>query len=649
MTKTNLVGHVRYDTGNIFWLEEDNGAFNRIIFPTETQAKSVPINKRLAITVSSEPDSEGCFLVVDDDPYYTELDELFPMARNNRLWIGVFHRSSADSETDQKEAEERARGASKFFKQFARHKWDIKAAGWVMDGNNCPFGPHEYCYRRMKSHFDSLDPKPDWEPTYWHVLGPPTSHACGQATLGGNKSVAYGPSCRLDTTIHEIGHNLGLMHGNLRDPLTGEDNEYNDVTTIMGSHANRAGFNAPNMIKLGLVDQEEILTVTESTQVNVIPLELPKAARRKKEWAYVRIIKDNKPYFISIRKGRGAQNILRKDWEQRLYIYEASNGANGILGNATFRTGIVLPDESNDVAIPGVVIEYLEYKDEVARVNIIFENDSTRVVEQKIESGFPSRISHIELNESHSGHWYDPYFNGQGIDLHVKDDKFVLIWFTYNQQDTRRRFYTATGTLGEGPEEFEIRTTENERGGFDSPSKRIETVIGAGQIYFLNEGKGVFNFNTQEHGRGSITLTHLTNRTPEALDSKYSGIFYNKQRDGEGFSFQFLEGDICVLDWYTYGPKNKSGGWGRPSDEIDTQRWYTGVGKKTSSNTYVFPIKLVAGLKFLEINDEPTPEELIGEATLTINKINWMDFQYNLTSNDQDGPKTGKIKLQRIF
>ena len=38
----------------------------------------------------------------------------------------------------------------------------------------------------------------------------------------------------------------------------------------------------------------------------------------------------------------------------------------------------------------------------------------------------------VELSEKHSGAWYNARYNGQGIDLHVKDGRMALYWYTYN-------------------------------------------------------------------------------------------------------------------------------------------------------------------------------------------------------------------------
>lgn len=60
----------------------------------------------------------------------------------------------------------------------------------------------------------------------------------GVGTIGnpgdGGEIIAYGASKYLDTLTHEIGHNLGLGHANVLNPVTNTESPYCDVYSVMG-------------------------------------------------------------------------------------------------------------------------------------------------------------------------------------------------------------------------------------------------------------------------------------------------------------------------------------------------------------------------------------------------------------------------------
>lgn|GEM_PF-2887362 len=62
---------------------------------------------------------------------------------------------------------------------------------------------------------------------------------------------------------HEVGHVLGLAHGNTRDPVTGQINHYADSSTFMGSNASD-NYNLPQLHWLGWTKKEELIQVNSA-------------------------------------------------------------------------------------------------------------------------------------------------------------------------------------------------------------------------------------------------------------------------------------------------------------------------------------------------------------------------------------------------
>ncbi|XXF75341.1 hypothetical protein P2318_19965 [Myxococcaceae bacterium GXIMD 01537] len=62
---------------------------------------------------------------------------------------------------------------------------------------------------------------------------------------------------------HEIGHVLGLAHGNTRNPTTGVIDQYGDSSTYMGSNASD-NYNLPQLHWLGWTKKEELIKVNSA-------------------------------------------------------------------------------------------------------------------------------------------------------------------------------------------------------------------------------------------------------------------------------------------------------------------------------------------------------------------------------------------------
>lgn len=108
-----------------------------------------------------------------------------------------------------------------------------------------------------------------------------------------------------------------------------------------------------------------------------------------------------------------------------------------------------------------------------------------------------------------------------------------------------------------------------------------------------------------------------TRATPFPIDPGHSALWYERERSGEGFVLENLDGERAVMYWFTY-------------DEDGAQRWLTGIGE-IHGNRISFPELLVtAGGRFGPGFD---PDEVVrkvvgsGEFLFTGCNHGWFDFE----------------------
>jgi hypothetical protein len=385
------------------------------------------------------------------------------------------------------------------------------------------------------------DEKPDWNPNYWHIVGGNNPTACGSAILRGSIGATYsGSGCGTKTTFHELGHNFGLPHARLiRDD--GSIKTYGDHTSVMGGDQ-AYGLNVVDIHRLGLHRTEDVRTIESNSMFVACPHEMAHLMRKENETSINIISNGSGPtYFVSKRKTKG---FPYKTTDGRLFIHHNDAGYSNLIDS--------LSVGESSTKIPGVKITFVKSENEAALVLAEFDGDSSTTVQDDIlPEAFPTPDAQIELSTSHNGLWYNSKMYGQGFDLHVKNGKMNLYWYTFVDDITNVNssdWFIAEANLTTGPEEFDIVATKGGR--FSNPSEARPEVIGRGQLYFMDETNGVFNFNTEVHGKGSIPITSII-RTNGDMD----GAYYNPDRNHEGFTFRFID-DRCIGYWYTYTEPN---------------------------------------------------------------------------------------------
>lgn len=524
-----------------------------------------------------------------------------------------------------------------YYRFFTKGFWDVQAFGAAMRGD-ANAHPPTYAYPDVQKWLaENSDLLPlGFEPNYFHVVGGTSGGYCGQGTLGGNKSVTYlNYSCGVKTMIHEIGHNLGMHHA---ATMTDDGNytEYGDSTSIMSSSQAINGLTAPHLNFLGVEADRETLHITETKQVLLAPLEVRASVLRENEYCSVRVEKPSPrgeadKTFISIRNGYGYKPDNGR--EKTVYVQQLENRNHSIRLLADLKVG------QSRTLDDGTTVEYLEYKDQCARVNIIYNEGDAKPADIPMPTEFVAPQEGATIGDENSGAWYDKDFNGQGLHVMHHDNRLVVYWYTYNTtNDSRRYYYGVCNEVidGEIPV-FEIFTTS--KGYWSDPTRYQNISVGTGRVEFVGN-KGRFLYHTTEHGRGSMELD------PVALSvSDKAGAYYQPSRNGEGFTIDFFRDDsFASAYWYSYGPPPRQT-FG--STVIDDQRWYLCYGDRQDNGTYAMKIIEVDNGGFLR----PAPVENVdvGNAVLTVLPDGKMQFDYNINTIGNKVVGNGTFLLERLF
>lgn len=158
---------------------------------------------------------------------------------------------------------------------------------------------------------------------------------------GGYMALARVASLSVPAIIHELGHNLGLLHANRCDAATTQmfnsecvHREYGNSYDIMGKGVGH--FNALYKERLGWLDADNMTTVTESGRYTITPLQSNQGKRAIK---IVPLGKTSPPLYLEFRQATGTDATrLITAYDGRLL----DGGA--ILGNIPSRTGSYLMD-----------------------------------------------------------------------------------------------------------------------------------------------------------------------------------------------------------------------------------------------------------------------------------------------------------------
>jgi hypothetical protein len=560
------------------------------------------------------------------------------MSQPKKVHIGVFHRTHPTDETNLEKYRLRAVDIALEVEHYWRYQsqdaWDVQSRGfsYISDGSVRPPGYDNTAIMAwIREHSDEMD---GFKPNYFHVVDIYTANLCGQGNKPGDRSVTYTwSSCGQPTVIHELGHNMGLSHAGTL--LNGRDVIYGDLTSCMGNPRIVRGLNAPHRLQLGFEQDREIVRIRETQQILLCPIELNKHSLHPNEYQIAIVGSGARKYFISNRKVRGTPYPEPYDTEGLLYVHTLKGTfPKRLLNDLKVGGTKSLPD--------GTVIEYLEYKRETARLNILFD-DSIEVVKLDIPDGFPAPLVTAQLSQANAGSWFNRDYVGQGFHIMVKDNRVALYWYTFSQDYSDRVYYMAAGKVVNRHAVMDLYVSFG--GKFEDPDNSEAEKIGSLQLYFLDSSHGMINFNTTLHGRGSVEIVPVVDPAVTDPSNPLTGAWFNPDKDGEGLSIHSYD-DIgkVGLYWFTYG-KLRRPLPGRPVDKLSTQRWFTGIGTPKGGGEYDMTLHETLGGRFLfydEVDTQP-----VGTAVLRLIDDDTLELEYDIDASDTTG--TGTLHLTRLF
>ena len=513
-----------------------------------------------------------------------------------------------------------------FWRYYAiEEPWDIVVKPILLISDCNPITP-TWCKSEIKKILPEIKAA-GFDPNYFHINSYYNyTEFAGMGQRPGQYSMTT-VLAQAGTAMQELGHNFNLGHAG--SSMSGNWNERADSSSVMcRSFRGSTTLNSPNLVQLGLVSGSGITNIDRTQQILLAPIELSIFAVHDQEEQNV-ILKTSsnslQDIYISLRKSKGTHYLAYFD-EETIFVHKV------IASEKTDLLKTLMPG-NNTTLSNGVRLEYLEYIDETAKINLIFPGDPAKEIQ---EVDLPTALPDygIHLNETHNGIWYTPDFEGQGLDIQVRDGRMILMWYTFNEQNEFRRYYIGYYDLNGKTDEFTLWTTDN--GTFQTPETSKLVRIGTGRLAFFNNTKGVFLFNTKEHGRGSFLIEAL------GLSNKeQSGVWVD--RVNEGFSFQFFDQwksrKVVTGFWSTYGPRdyNYSG--------FFTQRWYMIQGELIDGE-YLVKIYEALNGRWLFFNEVDLIQ--VGEGILSIEDINNMYFEYTISA----GPKNngaGTFDLKRLL
>jgi hypothetical protein len=603
----------------LYILLSDDGQEYPLKFSTVEQAGLVKINRRIAISIATDPDEDGLYLVSTDDNFFTVLGRklrTIDQAPDGKplVTIGLFRsvnpgnlekRGGIEGEWYAEEwakVRSAAQTIQGFYNTCLGHINNYEVRGYCVVTTKSA-GQSYYLEDVIKEHKAQKDVKifgqenTWWEEfvqkvyenykwytynedafacEYYHAWSGASSIACGWGRVGRPGSMTYQTCSKgTGTMIHELGHNFGLRHsqtvtGNETDGYT--VSEYGDPDCRMGRGTSR--FNVKQIQRLEGISDEDIGNAgTTSQSFVIVPPNLHPAAMhpgevkavQKSYWTYSIQDFHTNPFerIRDLAKGKTRETSKIKIHSfQAPGLPESTGLGGGPNRGKTQRWSAVELFESGHEVGSGKFYEsensYVNEYGSFAKRILNFVVDGKQP-EENLQTGFPKKVDGVYLDETHSGLWYNPMFNGQGFDIDVREGKLKFTLFTFSRQkETRTELnyafkeqqYVLTGScdVTDGIEEFDILHGSK--------------VIGKGQLYFFNKDEGVFLYDTAEFGYNAIDLKRIASTTEDAR----SGLWNNSDVPNEHLSVNIFPANTIANEKdidRCYGFFNR-----------DNNRWY---------------------------------------------------------------------------
>jgi hypothetical protein len=495
-----------------------------------------------------------------------------------------------------------ARSIDNYFSYYARDAWDIEVRGYNLY-SECTANPPVYCKAEIKEYIATHDME-GFDPNYFHLWGGLSGY-CGQAGIHYAWSVRYANSaCNNMVSMHELGHNFGWHHAGTLNVVSGKNSEYGDLNAVMGGPHSRTnvGLISNNLFQENMGKTTNIIEDTQ--QIMMAPLELEAVSLHPGEIQNHIVWTGAVNYYtLSMRKTKGTPYPSTAS-TYSISIHEVHPDGRTKL--------IALLHHSDPVyTLPnGVLVEYVSYSRERIQANVFMSPDDPAPEDKVFATGFPTPENAV-ITPEHTGAWYDPDYNGQGFEFQVRDGRAVVYWYTYSTYGNFRRWYVGTCNIEENCKEgFQLYSTKD--GTFGDPLASETFDAGTAQFYFTDDMHGVFNYEMPDFGIGSVRLTAIALND----DNPITGSWYHPDTAGSGFTTQRY-GDLLVMYWYTYGPREFIPYNTINAKAIQTQRWYVMTGTETSPGVYAMTIYETSNARWMHPSTTVTETE-VGSAIVSL-------------------------------
>lgn len=196
---------------------------------------------------------------------------------------------------------------------------------------------------------------------------------CGSSNAGGG--VANLTSTLKRNFAHEVGHLLGLAHGNRLNRKTGKVDAYKDASTFMGRFPS-SNYSIPQLHWLGWTEKKDIVQLDSgvldsggSLEVTLRPIDKNMKSNRDNPIAYVYDLPNNSRLFISIPKSLKTATSGVQGGQVFFYKSPKCQKCRGMAMGDTVIQRIVNPKTSKDYRVADLIVNPVSYESEAGRVN----------------------------------------------------------------------------------------------------------------------------------------------------------------------------------------------------------------------------------------------------------------------------------------
>ena len=445
----------------------------------------------------------------------------------------VLHLQRDITEDDWQEARSKAAEVQAALRARFRDYWDTTVTGYAFQHHQSSniYSSH---WRFARDHFaeQGYDTA---QHNYFVVWGGSWQNICGHATVGGFRCHVYrsGHGCRnTGVFCHELGHNFGWGHSSQGNE------EYGDSSCVQGASRRQNGWNACRYWASGMLDDYYVAQPEKSSIVYLAPVEYGEHELRDGEKTSIIIPTRLNPALVST---RGSAGFFGPAFSDLLYVHDDADKA---WTNLVRQQGA--PYEPID--IHGVSIRVLDVHQGIFKLGIDWHDGLTPVDPGKPTDPWLPPVPGRNIEDSSSGLWYDPDFNGQGLHAQFRGGQATVYWYTYHPTERgRHRWYLCQGDIKDGIAHLTIYQHAHE-----DPTNGVK--VGRAWMYLTGAEAGIFKWELDELRRGHYRLTRLAS---EEL-TEISGSWYDPQYNGEGFSFAQV-GNSVYGYWYGYGTTGRLG------------------------------------------------------------------------------------------